>query len=56
MAITRQAKNYRVVTNNKYNAIVNGKFSKYANKIVIDATDGDINLNSNKKVISNGGA
>lgn len=55
MAITRQAKNYSVVANNKYQAIVNGKYYKYANKIVIDAIDGNINLNSNKKVISNGG-
>ncbi len=55
MAITRQAKNYKVVAKNKYQAIIGGKLSKYANQINIDATDGNITLASNKKVISNGG-
>lgn len=55
MAIIRQTKNYIVVVKDKYQAIVNGKFDKYANKIIIDATDGDVNLNSNKKIVSNGG-
>lgn len=55
MAITKQAKNYIVIVNDKYQAIVNGKYDKYANKITVDAINGDVNLNSNKKVISNGG-
>ncbi len=55
MAITRQAKNYKVVVKNQYQAIIGGKLSKYADKIEIDATDGNIVLASNKKVISNGG-
>ncbi|WP_168800758.1 hypothetical protein [Psychroserpens sp. NJDZ02] len=56
MAITRQAKNYSVIANKKYEAIVNGKYDKYADKITIDAVDGDLSLISNKKVISNGGS
>ncbi|WP_187294252.1 hypothetical protein [Olleya sp. ITB9] len=55
MAITRQAKNYMVIVNKKYNTIVSGKYDKYADKIIIDAIDGDLSLISNKKVISNGG-
>jgi len=55
MAITRQAKNYKVIANKKYEAIIIGKYDKYADKIIIDAIDGDLSLNSNKKVVNNGG-
>lgn len=55
MAIRRFAKNYKVIANNKYNAIVGATFKKYADSMTIDAIDGDIKLISNKKVVSNGG-
>ncbi len=55
MAIIRQAKNYKVVVNNNYQAVIGGKLEKYADSITIDAIDGDLKLGSNKKVISNGG-
>lgn len=56
MAITRQAKNYKVIVNDSYNAVVGGKLYKNANNVIVDALSGDINLSSNKKVIGNGGA
>ncbi len=55
MAITRQAKKYQIIVNKEYQAVINGKYDKYANKVIIDAVDGNLNLSSNKKVISNGG-
>jgi len=55
MAITRQAKNYKVIAKNQYQSIIGGKLEKYADHIFIDATDGNIDLASGKKVINNGG-
>jgi len=54
MAVIRQAKNYKITVNDKYQAIVNGKLDKYADKIVLKATSGDLNLSSSKKVVTNG--
>ncbi|WP_158250377.1 MULTISPECIES: hypothetical protein [Aquimarina] len=56
MAITRQAKNYKIEVKDQYKCIVGKKIYKNANKIIIDALNGDMNLSSNKKVINNGGA
>lgn len=56
MAIQRQAKSYKVIVQKKYSALVGGSLYKNANKVIIDAVDGDINLSSNKKVTSTGGS
>lgn len=54
MGITRQAKKYKIVVKTKYQAIIGGKLYKNATALIIDAADGDINLISNKKVVSSG--
>ncbi|WP_158447833.1 hypothetical protein [Aquimarina longa] len=55
MAITRQANNYTIRVENKYEAVVGGTLYKNANRMIVEASEGDLNLISNKKVISNGG-
>lgn len=55
MAITRKAKNYKVRVVNNYKAITGGVYYKTANRIIIDAVKGNLNLHSNKKIIGNGG-
>lgn len=49
MAIIRYAKNYKVLTK-KQDTIIAGKIDIAAKKIIIEALDGNLELNSVKKV------
>jgi lipopolysaccharide assembly outer membrane protein LptD (OstA) len=53
MAITITAKNITITTKNK-DVIMAGKIKESAEDIHIEATNGNINLNSQKKIIANG--
>jgi hypothetical protein len=54
MAITKQAKNITIEVKDKYQLYVGGKLEKIADKINMEATDGNLTLNCNKKIIING--
>jgi UDP-2,3-diacylglucosamine pyrophosphatase LpxH len=54
MAITKQAKNINILVKGDYNLIVGGKLEKVANKMNIEATNGNLTLISNKKIIIHG--
>jgi hypothetical protein len=54
MAITKQAKNITIIVKGEYNLYVGGKLEKVANKINIEATQGNLTLNCNKKIIIHG--
>ncbi len=54
MAITKRAKNIRIKVIDAYQLIVSGKLVKSANKLNFEATKGDLNLVSGKKIIAHG--
>lgn len=54
MAIIKQAKNIKQKVNIDYQLQVTGRVQKAADKVVIEAKDGNLVLSSNKKVVSQG--
>jgi hypothetical protein len=54
MAIIKKAKNITILTKNKETIICGGKLEIVAEKITITATNGNLTLNSNKKIIIEG--
>jgi len=54
MAITKQAKNIQIKVVERYQLIVGGKLEKSANKLNFEATKGDLNLVSGKRIIAHG--
>lgn len=54
MAITKRAKNIQIKVADAYQLIVGGKLEKNANKLNFEATKGDLNLVSGKKIIAHG--
>ena len=54
MAIRKNAKNITIKVRNEYNLIVGGKLEKIAEKINVEAMDGNLLLSSNKKIVSHG--
>jgi len=53
MAIVKQAKSIRLRIKNNYTS-VSGKYTEQTEKLIIDATSGNLTLNCNKKIVSNG--
>ena len=54
MAIIKNAKNMTIIVNNNYNLTVGGKLEKIAEKINVEATEKNLVLASNKKIVSEG--
>ena len=54
MAIIKNAKNMTIIVNNNYNLNVGGKLEKIAEKINVEATEKNLVLASNKKIVSEG--
>ena len=54
MAIIKKAKNMTIIVNNNYNLNVGGKLEKIAEKINVEATEKNLVLASNKKIVSEG--
>ena len=54
MAITKKAKNIQIKVIDAYQLIVGGKLEKSASKLNFEATKGDLNLVSGKKIIVHG--
>lgn len=54
MAINKISKNRKVIVNKDYNLIVGGKLTKITNQFNIEATQENLILISNKKIISDG--
>nr|WP_315247131.1 hypothetical protein [uncultured Flavobacterium sp.] len=52
MAITKQAKNILIKVTDTYQLNVGGKLEKKANKLNFEATGGNLNLISGKKIIA----
>jgi len=54
MAIIKQAKNIQIKVIDTYRLIVGGKLEKESNKLNFEATKGNLNLVSGKKIIAHG--
>jgi hypothetical protein len=54
MAIIKQAKNIQIKVIDTYQLSVGGKLQKRANKLNFEATKGDLNLVSGKKILFHG--
>lgn len=54
MAIIKQAKNIQIKVTDAYQLIVGSKLEKSANKLNFEATKGDLNLVSGKKILAHG--
>ncbi|MFH6934749.1 hypothetical protein [Flavobacterium sp. FlaQc-30] len=54
MAITKQAKNIQIKVTDAYQLIVGGKLEKNANKLNFEATKGNLNLASGRKILAHG--
>lgn len=54
MAITKKAKNIQIKVIDAYQLIVGGKLEKSASKLNFEATKGDLNLVSGKKIMVHG--
>jgi len=54
MAINKISKNRKVIVNKDYNLIVGGKLTKITNQFNVEATQENLILVSNKKIISDG--
>jgi len=52
MAIIKQAKNIRITVRGNYTAYF-GTLIKTAEKLNVEATKGNLTLNSNKKIVAN---
>lgn len=54
MAIHKKAKNLTITVKADYNVSVGGKLEKVTNKFNVESTKGNLNLMSNKKIVSDG--
>lgn len=54
MGIHKKAKNMTITVVSDYNVTVGGKLEKITTKLNVEATDGNLNLISNKKIVSDG--
>lgn len=54
MAIHKKAKNLSITVVSDYNLVVGGKLEKISSQHNIEAIDGNLNLISNKKIVSDG--
>ena len=54
MAIRKSAKNITIEVKDSYKLFVGGKLEKIADKINVEAQDGNLVLASNKKIVSHG--
>ena len=54
MGIIKRAKNIEIKVTENYQLIVKGKLEKNSNKLNFEATKGDLNLISGKKIIAHG--
>ncbi|MCR4030196.1 MULTISPECIES: hypothetical protein [Flavobacterium] len=54
MGITKRAKNIEIKVIENYQLIVRGRLEKNASKLNFEATKGDLNLISGKKIIAHG--
>ena len=54
MAIHKKAKNMIITVKSDYNVMVGGKLEKITNKFNVEATKGNLNIMSNKKIVSDG--
>ena len=54
MAIHKKAKNISITVVSDYNLVVGGKLEKLTNKFNTEAKSGNLNLISNKKIVSDG--
>jgi len=54
MGITKRAKNIEIKVIEDYQLVVKGKLEKDSNKLNFEATKGDLNLISRKKIIAHG--
>lgn len=54
MGITKQCKNLKIIVKGDYSLQVEGKLEKIADQINIEATESDLILASNKKVVGRG--
>lgn len=54
MGINKISKNRKVTVNQEYNLVVGGELTKIANQFNMEATQENLILISNKKIISDG--
>ena len=54
MAIHKKAKNLTIMVKADYNVSVGGKLEKVTNKFNVESTKGNLNIMSNKKIVSDG--
>ncbi|VXC01400.1 conserved hypothetical protein [Flavobacterium sp. 9AF] len=54
MGIHKKAKNMTITVVSDYNVKVGGKFEKITTKLNVEATNGNLNLISNKKIVTDG--
>ncbi|MDW8850033.1 hypothetical protein SD960_08020 [Flavobacterium sp. MMLR14_040] len=54
MGINKISKNRKVTVNQEYNLVVGGELTKIANQFNVEATQENLILVSNKKIISDG--
>ena len=54
MGINKISKNRKVTVNQEYNLVVGGELTKIANQFNVEATQENLILISNKKIISDG--
>lgn len=54
MAITKQAKKMTIKVTDTYQLYVGGKLIKSANKLNFEATKGNLNLITGKKIVAHG--
>jgi hypothetical protein len=54
MGINKISKNRKVIVNQDYNLVVGGELKKIANQFNVEATQENLILISNKKIISDG--
>jgi hypothetical protein len=54
MAIHKKAKNMHITVVTDYNLVVGGKLEKVTSKFNTEAKNGNLNLISNKKIVSDG--
>ncbi|WP_445456840.1 hypothetical protein [Flavobacterium sp. HNIBRBA15423] len=54
MGIHKKAKNMIITIKSDYNLSVGGKLEKITTKFNVEATKGNLNLASNKKIVSDG--
>ena len=54
MAIIKQAKNIEIIISKNHKTFVGKKLEKFASELVVDATKGNLFIQSTKKIFANG--